>query len=150
MPDVDLDEIIDALQGVRKKKSEDAVAAALNRKFSLGELKEAWHDASPEEREEFRQLFGGTPATIAAEAQPEAEPKPKPKARPKPKREAEPKPTRAGRRTGNVYNWDVDDGGQVIKLDVARVYSGPDEDEEVEIPDAPEPEDDEDETEEVA
>lgn len=144
MPDVDLDELIDALQGVKKRKNDEAVAAALNRKFSLAELKEAWASASPEEREEFRQLFGGTPVQVASEdttAEPEKE-KPKKKPPLRAVKEAPPKRTRPGRKAGQVYAYDIDDDGQRVELDVARVYNGPDEDDEVEVPDAPEPADD--------
>jgi len=142
---VDLDEIISAFEGLRGQKNQAKIDAALSRKFSLSELSEAYKDASPEEREEFRQLFGGTPAQVVSE-----EPAPKPKETPKPKRRREtappePKNTRPGRRAGQVYDYDVDEGGQVIKLDVARVYNGPDEDEDVEIPDAPDEDEDEDE-----
>lgn len=42
--------------------------------------------------------------------------------------------TRPGRKTGMAYQWDVDDEGNVVELDVARVYSGDDEDDEVELP----------------
>lgn len=49
-----------------------------------------------------------------------------------------PKPrTRPGRKSGSVYDWDVDDQGQVVKLDTAKVYGGDDEPESVELPDPP-------------
>lgn len=41
--------------------------------------------------------------------------------------------TRPGRRSGQVYAWDVDDDGKVVKLDVAKVYNGPDEPDRVEL-----------------
>lgn len=50
---------------------------------------------------------------------------------PKPK----PKKTRPGRKSGNVYDWDVDDAGQLVRLDTAKVYAGDDEPDRVEIPD---------------
>lgn len=144
MPEIELDELIDALQGIKKRKNDDAVTQALNRKFSMADLREAWENATPEERSEFRELFGGTPVEVAKENQQPTEEKPKPKAKPKPKPEPVEKPTRAGRKSGQAYDWDVDEGGQVIPLNVARVYSGPDEDDEVEIPDPPEAEESED------
>lgn len=46
-----------------------------------------------------------------------------------------PKPkTRAGRKSGNAYDWDVDDDGKVVRLDMAKVYTGEDEPDEVEVP----------------
>jgi hypothetical protein len=57
----------------------------------------------------------------------------------------DPKPartrTRPGRRSGNVYDWDVDEDGKVVRLDTAKVYSGDDEPERVEIPAADDPDD---------
>lgn len=52
------------------------------------------------------------------------------------KKKKTPKPrTRPGRKSGNAYDWWVDDEtGEVVKLDVARIYSGEDEDDEVNIP----------------
>jgi hypothetical protein len=136
---LDLDDVISVFEGMRGKKDREQIEEALSRKFSLSELSQAYRDASPEEREEFRQLFGGTPAQVVSEepAKPREVPKPKRKRETAP---PEPKNTREGRKSGRPYTWDVDEGGQVISLDVARIYSGPDEDEEVEIPDAPEPE----------
>lgn len=46
-----------------------------------------------------------------------------------------PKPkTRPGRKANMAYDWDVDDDGRVVELDVARIYSGEDEPDEVELP----------------
>lgn len=47
-----------------------------------------------------------------------------------------PKKTRPGRTPGMAYDWDVDDEGNVIDLDMARVYSGDPEPDEVELPQA--------------
>lgn len=63
-----------------------------------------------------------------------AKAKPKPKAKPADDDDA-PK-TRQGRKSGNAYDWDVDDDGNVRKLDIARVYQGEDEPDEVELPEA--------------
>lgn len=41
---------------------------------------------------------------------------------------------RPGRRSGNAYDFDVDDKGQVVRLDVARIYQGEDEPDRVELP----------------
>ena len=77
----------------------------------------------------------------------EEEPKPEAKTEaPKRKRKAEAKSddgdgeeesagkTRPGRKNGAAYNWWVDDDGEVYKLDVARIYTGEDEDDEVALP----------------
>lgn len=42
--------------------------------------------------------------------------------------------TRPGRRQGQAYNWWVDEDGNVVQLDVARIYNEPDEPDEVELP----------------
>lgn len=42
---------------------------------------------------------------------------------------------RPGRKAGAAYDFDVDDDGRVIPLEVARVYTGDDEPDEVELPD---------------
>lgn len=43
--------------------------------------------------------------------------------------------TRDGRKSGAVYDWDVDAKGNRVPLEVPKVYSGEDEDDEVELPD---------------
>ena len=47
--------------------------------------------------------------------------------------------TRPGRKSGEAYDWTVDDDGNVVRSDVAVVWSGEDEPDEVELP--PEPDD---------
>lgn len=61
--------------------------------------------------------------------------KPKDEAKPdEPEPEAKPKRVRPGRKSGGAYDFDVDEStGKVVKLDVARIYSGEDEPDEVEI-----------------
>lgn len=44
--------------------------------------------------------------------------------------------TRPGRKKGNLYDWDVDEAGNVVRLDIPHVYSGDDEEDEVELPQA--------------
>jgi hypothetical protein len=79
-------------------------------------------------------------ADLEAEPEPEEEkPEPEPVSEPedKPEPEAKKPPkvkSRPGRKSGAAYDWWVDDDGQVYKLDTARIYSGPDEEDEVEIP----------------
>lgn len=75
----------------------------------------------------------------AAETEPEPEPATEPPGEPR-------RRTRPGRRSGSVYNWTVDDeSGKVVKLDIARVYDGPDEPERVELDDDEPADDDGDE-----
>ncbi len=76
---------------------------------------------------------GGTPPADDDDDDQDDEPAPKPKKKQKPA--PAPKPTRPGRRNGQAYDWDVDDDGNVIRLDVATVFSGEDEPDEVELPD---------------
>ena|SRR5260221_8028586 len=44
--------------------------------------------------------------------------------------------TRPGRKSGNAYDWTVDDDGNVVRDGVAHIYSGADEDDEVALPEA--------------
>jgi len=44
------------------------------------------------------------------------------------------KKTRPGRKSGNAYQFTVDDEGNVKRSDTAVIYNGPDEPEEVELP----------------
>lgn len=55
-------------------------------------------------------------------------PAPAPDDKPPPERR-----TRPGRKTGQAYDWDVDEQGKVTKIGVATIYSGEDEPDEVEI-----------------
>lgn len=49
--------------------------------------------------------------------------------------EAKPSRTRPGRKSGALYEFTVDDAGNVQRVDIPTVYSGPDEPDEVELPD---------------
>jgi hypothetical protein len=62
----------------------------------------------------------------------------RPKPKPKPEADEKPRRTRPGRKSGNAYQYWVDDDGRVHKTDIAHIYSGDDEDDEVELPDEPE------------
>jgi hypothetical protein len=59
-------------------------------------------------------------------------PKPKPK---KPAAEEKPKRTRPGRKSGEAYQWYLDDDNVVQRSDIPVVYNGEDEPDEVELPD---------------
>lgn len=41
---------------------------------------------------------------------------------------------RPGRKQGQAYNWETDDDGNVVPLEVARIWSEPDEADEVSLP----------------
>lgn len=53
--------------------------------------------------------------------------------------------TRPGRKSGHAYDWWVDEDGKLVRLDIARVYSGPDEPDKVEMLPVDEDEDEDDE-----
>lgn len=60
------------------------------------------------------------------------------KPKPKPRKEKEEPParrTRPGRKSGQAYDWTVDDAGNVSRVDIAHIYNGEDEPDEVELPD---------------
>lgn len=48
--------------------------------------------------------------------------------------ETTPKRTRPGRRSGQAYNYFIDDDGRKHPTDLPTIYSGPDEPDEVELP----------------
>jgi hypothetical protein len=141
--DLDIEDILQtALDAVKGKKTQAKIDEALTRKFTLAELSAAYRDANDEERAEFRNTFGGTPRQVVDETKPKDEPKSKPKPKLREVPPPEPKPMREGRKSGQAYDWDVDEDGHQFSLGFARVYSGPDEDDEIELPPAPEPEGD--------
>lgn len=122
-----------------------------NRKLTGDELVAAIKELPPESRAEVRAAL----AEVTEDLQDEEE-----KKKPKPKSEetgdedddedddAKPKSKariRPGRKSGRAYGWWIDDDGEVVKLDIARVYSGPDEPDEVELFPRDENEDDDDE-----
>lgn len=43
--------------------------------------------------------------------------------------------TREGRKRGQAYDWTLNDDGEVVRLDVARVWNEDDEDDRVDLPD---------------
>ena len=130
MPDMKklLRDLADAYEQEEKGESD----AELRRE--IAELKEAiaarpkaeqvegMEEITDEEYEIIRQHR----AAAAAPPPPAADP---PAADPPPERK-----TRPGRKQGMVYHYDVDDQGQVVPVDIPRVWSNADEDDEVEIP----------------
>jgi len=62
MPDVDLEDVLQsALDAVRGKKTEAALQEALNRKFSLADLKEVYANANDDEKAD---ILGRTAARL--------------------------------------------------------------------------------------
>lgn len=134
---VDVEKLLDtALQEVRSSKQKDELEERFNRleqrNVSMSDVMSALEKASDEELDALKHtILGGQAAEIQAEreAQEAAEQDTKPKPTP-----AEKPRTRPGRKSGAAYDWWIDDeSGEVVKLPVARVYTGEDEDDEVEI-----------------
>ncbi len=97
---------------------------------------------SPEDVEWVQRMKADLESETSGEPEPDEEPEAaveeeKPRKKAKAKTDEPPKRTRPGRKTGAVYGFHVDEAGQVQKLDIGRVYSGPDEPDEVEVPDPP-------------
>lgn len=109
------------------------------RDFSKAELKRILSELDDDDRDEIMSaLVGEERWNAAREAPPPAGDDPPADDPPSDDPPASDRRTRPGRRNGMAYDWDVDDDGNVVALDVARIYSGDDEDDEVELP--PEPE----------
>ena len=112
------------------------------RKPSREEIVSVLAELDDDERAEL-----GLPVRETEEIEEEAEPKRKRKgklqAAPEPEQEQEAPKLRPGRKSGNAYAWDVDEQGQVVGLNHAKVYMGEDEPDEVEIPELREAEQEE-------
>lgn len=115
------------LEDLKAKALSDDDRAVLDRARALLAELDAERDADDGERDEKKD-----------DDEAKAKPKPKPKQKAKADDDEAPpaKPTRPGRKSGDAYDWWVQDDGTVVKLDVARVYDGPDEPDEVELPDS--------------
>lgn len=126
-------ELIEALKG--KKLTADELLAAIRElpPESKKEVREALADVQEEIEEEDKTK----PKTKKKEEETEEEEKEKPK-----NKKAR---TRPGRKSGRAYDWWVDEEGEVVRLDIARIYSGEDEPDEIEMFPKDEDEDDDDE-----
>lgn len=116
---------------------------AQGKRVTLADIREAIAEAPPEDRAAIRELLAeeldGQP--VADPPAPDDDGKGKGKRKPKP--EPPKRSTRPGRRSGQAYDWFVDDDGQVVRSNVAVIYSGEDEPDEVEmLPPDPKPDDD--------
>lgn len=134
MPAIEVDELLEFLQ--EKKKRHELDEAIDSRKITAAQIREAMSEASDEDKAELRRFLGivedqePEPPTPKAEEEPK---KPKKRAPAKQEEKAEPR-TRPGRKPGAAYDWDVDEDGEVIQLNYAKVYSGESEPDKVEIP----------------
>ncbi len=131
-----------ALKAVKDDEARDELNELKGRRMTLADLESALDDATDEDRERFKaalirhgigeeeaeRIADGSPAPPAngdgGSAGDASPPEPAPPA----------KKTRPGRKSGQAYQWTVDDEGNVVKKGTATVYNGPDEDDEVEIP----------------
>lgn len=133
----DMKKILQRLVEEMDKEDRETILEELKgKKLTGGELLEAIKELDAESRAEVRQLLAEVQEEVKEEekeeekkeeekedeTEDEAEDKKKNKAR-----------TRPGRKSGRAYGWWIDEDGEVIKLDIARVYSGPDEPDEVEL-----------------
>lgn len=111
---------------------------ASGQELTATRIREVLLEATPEEREAWRDAIDGLmePRAPVPPPEPPAPPEPPP---PEPGLRS----TRPGRKQGMAYSWWVDDEGNVYQLDTARVWNEPDEEDEVplpaEAPPAPEP-----------
>lgn len=114
------------------------------KRVTITDIREAINEAPPEERAQLRELLAEELETPAPAQEPPADEKDKRKPKPKPKPSSDRK-TRPGRRSGQAYDWFVDDDGNVVRSNVAVIYSGEDEPDEVEMLPVPDPTEDDDE-----
>lgn len=105
----------------------EALEARVETQYSRDEILKALGTLSAEER---RAVLGELDLP-----EPAPEPAPEPESQPEPEPEPKPKRVRAGRKSGSLYMWDVDDKGRQFPLDIPHLYSGDDEPDEVELPD---------------
>lgn len=135
---IDIEKLLtDALGEVKRSREKDELEQRFTklegRNISVSDVMTALESASDDELDALRgTVLGGMAGRVAEDREDGngdsgggGDP-PKPKPKPKPR-------TRPGRKSGNAYDWWVDDDGNVTRLDVARIYSGDDEPDEVEI-----------------
>lgn len=125
-------ELLAARKGSAREQALEDRLAAIETRFEEkpdDEKQDALGDLDDDERELIRQHRAGValptpnvddpPADDADADDDESKPKPK---------------TRPGRRSGGAYKFDVDDDGNVVRLDIPKIYNGPDEPNAVELP----------------
>lgn len=144
------------LEEVDKEDRETILEELKGKKLTGKELLEAIKELDKDSRAEVRKLL----ADVEEEIEEEEDDDDSKKKTTKVKNEDEddddgkkktPKVrTRPGRKSGRAYGWWIDDDGEVVRLDIARVYSGPDEPDEVDLLPKKNEDEDEDEDEDVA
>lgn len=152
----DIRKILSRLLDELDKEEKDELLENLKGKKLTGEeLVAAIKELPPESRKEVREALADVKEEIEEE---EEEGKSKSKKKDDEDEEEETDDgkkkkskarTRPGRKSGRAYSWWIDEKGEIVQLDIARVYSGEDEPDEVEMLPVNE-EDDEDEDEEEA
>jgi hypothetical protein len=148
---VDLKKLLhNALAEMEREEQHDALEArfkALEERkpnFNIGDFVAALENASDEELDA---LEGTVLEGLVRETVREGEREPPPdddNGKPKPTADdddAPPARKRPGRKSGQVYDWWVDETGEVVPLKMARVYTGEDEDDEVDLPAKPDDDD---------
>jgi hypothetical protein len=134
MDEDDKDELLDSLK---------------NKKLTSEEVLNAIRDLPPEARSEIRELLQEKKEEVEEEEETEETDSTKVKeTKETNSKDNSKRRIRPGRKSGRAYGWWIDDDGEVVKLDIARIYSGPDEPDEVEL--LPKEEIEEEEDEEVA
>lgn len=143
------------LEEVDKEDRETILEELKGKKLTGSELLEAIKELDKDSRAEVRKLLADVEDEIEDEEDDDGK-----KKTPKIKKEDEDDDdgkkkttkvrTRPGRKSGRAYGWWIDDDGEVIKLDIARVYSGEDEPDEVDLLPKKDDEDEDEEDEDVA
>ena len=122
----DAREAEEALEGRLAKLEE-------GRKLTVSDFRDALSTLSDDERDEVVSLLVGEDRWKAAQASEnldETDDDEGGEPEPEPERKAT---TRPGRKSGQAYEYDVDDEGNVVPSDVALIYTGEDEEDEVEL-----------------
>lgn len=134
---VDMEKLLrDALSAVEQSKAKDELEERFKRleerrpELNMSDVMAALEKASDEELDALQgTVLGARAGEILDDRDDDVDDDDPPAQKPK-------KKTRPGRKSGNAYDWDVDERGQVVPLGMARVYGGDDEDDEVELRDA--------------
>lgn len=146
MADRDMKKILARLLDEMDKEDKDDLLEELKgKKLTGSELLEAIKELDADSRAEVRKLLAEVEEEIKEEKKEEKDDKKEEKEDEKEDEKKDPKRrTRPGRKSGRAYGWWIDDDGEVVKLDIARVYSGEDEPDEVDLLPKEEEEDDDD------
>lgn len=136
------------LKELDEEEKSELLESLKGKKLTSDELLAAIRELPPEARKEVREALADVKEDIEEEDKDKKKTKTKIESTEDDEEEDKDKKapktrTRPGRKSGRAYGWWIDDDGEVVKLDIARVYSGPDEPDEVDL--LPKANDDEDE-----